>query len=385
MNHYTTPRSLTVVVMLCAACSANTPSKPNETTKPEARASKSVVTRCQALRAASMQVTSSEVTFDAAGVTVHGTITAPKQPGRYPAVLLIAGSGPTDRDWRSPLLPGDNGSAKLLAEGLTARGVVVLRYDKRASGETAAPESLTWDDYTAEQNAGLAALATREDVAKEAIFAAGHSEGGAHALRLATRATTPLAGIVLMATSGRTLRDVLVWQIHNQLLSAGIPEMQVAAHDDQLGGVLDQFIGGASVEPTAASDYPGVQNVVRAFTAPMAVSFARELLGFEPVKAIKEVDVPIFVLHGAKDIQVDSTRDAEPLRDAAKAAGKDVRFTIYEDADHVFKSEPRPVEELGPQAGLAYNAPGRELADGVVADLSAWIDAHGPSPCPPEP
>jgi len=328
-----------------------------------------------------MNVSSTDVSFDAAGVTVQGTVTAPEQSGTYPAVMLIAGSGPTDRDWRSPALPGDNGSAKLLAEALTQRGVVVLRYDKRASGKTPVPETLSWDDYTAEQNAGLALLAAREDVAKDGIFVAGHSEGGAHALRLAPRATTPLAGVILMATAGRSLKDVVVWQIHNQLISAGVPEMQVAAHDDQLGGVLDQFIAGQEVDAAAASEYPGVQNLVRAFTAPMAVSFSRDLLGFEPTDAVAALEVPVFVLNGAKDIQVDPKVDAEPLRDAAKAAGKNVRFVIYEDADHVLKAEPRPMSELGATAGLSYNAAGRELASGLVADLSAWIDAHGPEPC----
>ena len=61
------------------------------------------------------QPTEQEVSFDAAGMTVHGTLTLPAGAGKAPAILLIAGSGPTDRDWNSPLLPGTNGSAKLLA------------------------------------------------------------------------------------------------------------------------------------------------------------------------------------------------------------------------------------------------------------------------------
>ena len=67
-------------------------------------------------------------------ITVYGTITAPLDEEVHPAVILLAGSGPTDRDWCSPLLPGTNGSGKLLAEALASRGFLTLRYDKLGSG-----------------------------------------------------------------------------------------------------------------------------------------------------------------------------------------------------------------------------------------------------------
>ena len=72
--------------------------------------------------------------------TIYGTITRPNEDGKFPAVMLIAGSGPTDRNWESPHLPGSNGSARLLAEALAEKGIVTLRYDKLGTGETGMPK-----------------------------------------------------------------------------------------------------------------------------------------------------------------------------------------------------------------------------------------------------
>src|SRR5260370_29725073 len=80
---------------------------------------------------------SSEVTWQLGSTTVYGTLVRPSGPGPFPAVVMVAGSGPTDRDWNSPLLPGSNGSARLLAEALARAGIASLRYDKRASGPRA--------------------------------------------------------------------------------------------------------------------------------------------------------------------------------------------------------------------------------------------------------
>ncbi|MEO7964277.1 MAG: alpha/beta hydrolase, partial [Gemmatimonadaceae bacterium] len=102
------------------------------------------------------QIVSEEITFVAGGRTIPGTIVHP-EAGTGPAVLLLAGSGPTDRDWNSALMPGKNGSARLLAEALAARGITVLRFDKAFSGKN--PNlpiaDLTLDTYRDEATAAL--------------------------------------------------------------------------------------------------------------------------------------------------------------------------------------------------------------------------------------
>src|SRR5436853_2768247 len=77
---------------------------------------------------------STEVSWPLDSTIVYGTLVRPFDPGPFPAVVMVAGSGPTDRDWNSPLLAGTNGSARLLVEALARAGIASLRYDKRASG-----------------------------------------------------------------------------------------------------------------------------------------------------------------------------------------------------------------------------------------------------------
>ncbi len=81
-----------------------------------------------------MTLTSEEVAWDVGGISVRGTLTRPIGTAPHPGIVFVAGSGPTDRDWCSPLLPGTNCSGRLVAEALTREGFMTLRYDKRASG-----------------------------------------------------------------------------------------------------------------------------------------------------------------------------------------------------------------------------------------------------------
>ena len=75
-----------------------------------------------------------DLTWKLDGITMEGTVVCPAGEGPFPAVVLVAGSGPTDRDWCSPLVPGSNGSGRLIAEAFADAGIASLRYDKRASG-----------------------------------------------------------------------------------------------------------------------------------------------------------------------------------------------------------------------------------------------------------
>ena len=108
----------------------------------------------------------------------------------------------------------------------------------------------------------------------------------------------------------------------------------------------------------------------------MAANFARRLLSFDPTEAITQVTVPVLVLNGNRDIQVDSTLDAQPLYDAAIAAGVDAELAICEQADHVLKTELAPREELTAMSALIYNSDQRVLDPDVISAVVTWLQAH---------
>ena len=207
--------SLMAMLVLAFGCGPSTP-EPVEPVQPPGGEGPLVRTD------ETFPIVEEEVEFPAAGLTIHGTIARPEAPGKRPAVLLIAGSGPTDRNWNSPLIPGTNGSGRLVARALAKRGVVTLRYDKRATGESVGDESLyTWEGYLAEQQAALAVLRADAAVDPDLVFAAGNSEGGLHILRLAhDPGGPPLAGLLFLDAAGRSLAVTAVDQISGQLPGA---------------------------------------------------------------------------------------------------------------------------------------------------------------------
>lgn len=122
------------------------------------------------------------------GIPVRGTLTQPAGMGPHPGIVFVAGSGPTDRDWCSPLLPGTNCSGRLMAEALTREGFMTLRYDKRASG-THAQENIprlvgriSMQSHLDELIGAVDTLRSDGDVDPARLFVLTSSEGAIHAL-----------------------------------------------------------------------------------------------------------------------------------------------------------------------------------------------------------
>src|ERR1700694_5506384 len=126
---------------------------------------------------------STEVSWLLDSTNVYGTLVRPSGPGPFPAVVMVAGSGPTDRDWNSPLLPGTNGSARLLAEAFARAGIASLRYDKRASGPHARENvplligKMSMQSHVDELAGAVRIMASQEYERSGRIFALANSEG----------------------------------------------------------------------------------------------------------------------------------------------------------------------------------------------------------------
>src|SRR5262249_1666771 len=147
------------------------------------------------------------------GRELGATLVKPQQ-GVWPGVLLIAGSGPTDRNWESPLLTGKNGSARQLAEVLASHGAVVLRYDKAGTGKTPLPTTkLDCDTHLQEARAALAALRGRPEVDPKQIFIAANSEGGIWATRTVQAEPASVAGLIYLSAASRSMEVTMLDQI----------------------------------------------------------------------------------------------------------------------------------------------------------------------------
>ncbi len=297
----------------------------------------------------------------------------------------MAGSGPTDRDWNSPLIPGKNGSARQLAEAFAAEGLVVLRFDKAFSGKNGGPPlaELTLDTYLAEGQGALAFLRNRPEVDPNRIFLAGNSEGGIHVTRLAAAEGSAVRGVMFLAGPGRAVKDILVTQLENSFRhNAGLPPDEVEANMKPIREGLAEFVAGKEVDPKSLSPLPQMQGLFNAMMAKPVAALGRALVSFEPAVEAAKLTVPVLVLQGGKDIQVDPVLDAGPLVAALTGAGRDVTYHLSPDANHVFKHEPLSVAEL--RADLVavqngYGAEGRVLDPDAVTTVVNWIRAraHG--------
>ena len=292
----------------------------------------------------------------------------------------MAGSGPTDRDWNSPLLPGTNGSGRLLAEALGRAGFASLRYDKRASGPHVRETiplligANTMQSHVDELAGAIRTLAEQPGTRRDRIFALGNSEGTLHALNYQVHDPgIPLAGLVLTGPPGRSVGAVTRSQLAAQ--ATGFP------NGGHLLGLYDaavaRFLAGQPAAPDPALPV-GVRFLISALENPANLPFACELWTADAAAPLRDVRVPVLIVIGKKDLQVDWQADREPLQ-RASAGRTDVSFLFPENANHVLKHESRPRDELEQAEAMnRYNASDASLDPEAVADIVAWLGARSP-------
>jgi pimeloyl-ACP methyl ester carboxylesterase len=246
-----------------------------------------------------------------------GTFAGPA-PGAPPgpAVLIIVGSGPTDRDGNGPLISTD--MYRKLAAGLAEAGIRSLRYDKRGQGGSAGlvarQEDLRFEQYVGDAIEAMRDLAARKDVSSVVI--AGHSEGGLVAILAARQA--PVAGLVVLSAFGRSLADGL----REQLRTAILPALQPQAF-----AIIDVLARGGRV----AEVPPELAPLFHPSLQPYFASF----MNIDPAKELAQVKMPALLLYGARDLQVSLAH-----RDALAAARPDAQVVTLPEANHILKRAP---------------------------------------------
>jgi dienelactone hydrolase len=298
-----------------------------------------------------------EVTVGSGQWALPGTLTMPLEGDNLPAVVLVHGSGPQDRDESI----GPNRPFRDLAWGLASQGVAVLRYEKRtkehAAQAAAMVDQLTVYEETVEDALAAAALlreTPRIDPAR--VFILGHGQGGMLAPRIGAL-DQDLAGLIFLAGNTRPLEDLILDRVaYLATLQEAISDEDQAAADRlkaQVARVKDPNLA----EDTPAADLP----------LGIPAHYWLDLRDYHPAEVAKGLAQPMLILQGGRDYEVTEV-DLQSWQ-AALAGHPDVTFKLYPDLNHLFVTG----EGMGVPA--EYQQPGH-VAGAVVSDIAAWILAH---------
>ena len=302
-----------------------------------------------ALLAAAPAPVGVEVTIPGPQGTLAGTLVDPGKDA--PAILIIPGSGPTDRDGNNPL--GVKGGVyRQLAEALAAKGVATLRIDKRGmfGSKAAIPDAndVTIAAYAADAHAWVDML--RAKTGRKCVWLLGHSEGSLVALK-AAQDSRGICGVILVAGAGRPYGEVIRTQLRANPSNAPLLAAGEAAIDQlEAGKRVDGATLPVPLQPLFRDNVQG---------------FLIDAFSYDPAKLAGSVELPMLILQGDKDLQVAVT-DAELLKSAQPAA----TLKLLPGVNHVLK----PVPGDDRAANLAtYGNADLPIAPVVADTIAAFV------------
>ena len=326
-------------------------------------------------------------------VSLSGTLTMPKDSGApFPAVILVSGSGPQDRDETI----ADHKPFLVLADRLTRQGFAVLRYDDRGVGSSTGEfGQATSFDFVRDCRAGLRYLRSRRDIDPRRLVVAGHSEGGLIAPLVAER-EPGLAGIILLAGPAVNGREILLYQGRKIREAMGMPAESVKLEGDFQEKLLQIASGNAPREvkarelealvsarldtlPKAVRERAGRQ--LRAQTRQLLTPWFQAFLGHDPAAPLKRVRCPVLALFGGKDLQVHPDQNLVPMVQALDAGPcEDFSVLRLEGLNHLFQ----PASTGAP---LEYAQIKTTMTPRVFRLMATWLRGlpAGPEVARPDP
>ncbi len=326
-----------------------------------------------------------EVVFEDDSIRLAGTLTLPPTPGPHPAVVMITGSGPQNRDEE---LFGMK-PFKLIADHLTRNGIAVLRYDDRGvGGSTGNNDQSTTADFAKDAIAAVHFLQKRSDINPRQIGLCGHSEGGIVA-PLAASQSSDVAFIICLAGTGVDGEAIILAQSELIMRANGATTEGIQRELSLTRRVLDAVRAGKDLgelrkEIREAADQefhvlPEEQrkaiankdeyldNVVAVQMNRLQSPWFRYFIAYDPLPALEKVKCPVLCLFGGRDLQVPAELNKEKMEDALRKGGNtDYTFKVFPEANHLFleakTGNPKEYETLK-----------KEFLPGFLDTISTWI------------
>ena len=293
------------------------------------------------------------------GFLLAGTLSRPAQSteARLPAVVLVGGSGPADRDgvvYGIPVLGQ-------IADALANAGWIVVRYDKRGIGQSGGrAESASLADYAEDVRAAVKLLENRKDVDEKRIAVVGHSEGGLVGLIAAAR-EKKIAAVVLIATPGLTGADVVLAQQQRLLNRMTLTPEEKQAKVEAQKKIHEAVITGKGLEQLPPDVRRSVDNV-----------YFQSLLTSDPSKLVPPVRQPLLIVQGELDTQVEPS-NADRLETLAKARKNAPQTEVVKVPGVNHLLVPATTGEVDEYAALQDKQVSRQVTDAIVTWLKKTL------------
>ncbi|MGA2796386.1 MAG: alpha/beta fold hydrolase [Thermoguttaceae bacterium] len=291
--------------------------------------------------------------------SLPGALSLPKGDGPFPAVILVHGSGPQDRDETI----GPNKPFRDLAHGLASRGIAVLRYEKRTKEHQIMMAMMTSNITVKEETvddvvSAVEALASQDMIDSKRIVVLGHSLGGMLIPRIA-QAQDKISGFISLAGSTRPLEDLVLEQTRYIMSQDGKLNEEAQKKIKELERQVADI-----KSPDLSEKNPG------ALLLGGPAKYWLDLRGYEPAKEAVKLRQPMLILQGERDYQTTMENFANWKN--ALGSRKDVSFITYPNLNHLF------IEGKGKSLPEEYSIPGN-VAKAVIDDIVKWIAAINPA------
>jgi hypothetical protein len=270
-------------------------------------------------------MTDESITFTSDGFRLAGTVTRPSGGGTAPAVLIISGSGPLDRDGNHRRLRLD--VSRQIARTLRDAGIATLRYDKRGVGASEGTFlAAGLHDNVTDARAALDALCAQPGIDPNRLFVLGHSEGAIIAVALLA-GNASAAGAILLSPTARPGADVLRWQAER--VAADLPA--------PVRGLLRLLRVDltAKVARNHAKLRATTTDVARLGGARVNARWFREFMAYDPAPDLARLRVPVLAIAGGKDLQA----PPQDLSTIATVLGDRARTVLIEDLSHILRDQ----------------------------------------------
>ena len=270
---------------------------------------------------------------------------------------MVAGSGPTDRNWSNPLLSVPSHGGRDVAEWLASQGIGSLRYDKRFIGATDPKLDISLDAQVGDIKAALAAARTLPEAKGRKLLLVGHSEGALLSLLAAGDADA----LLLIGLPSESMGTLIETQVGRQLEPA--PEPVRKANLDYLHAVLEAIRHRTAAPAAGEQVFPALVRLGQSMMAPESLSFVRGTLDLDPWQLASRCPVPIAVIYGKEDMQSFPPPKAPD--------GFHGFFLLIPHANFLLKRETRSTSELSAAQALSAYGDDTPLAD--LSTVAEWL------------